>query len=268
MTSPISLFGGHPRLADLTPREQATIKALGTLHVATAQQLASIVFGDASRPTSLRLVHRHIARLDRAGLIRSYPNPLPTHRVGRRDQVHVLSARGLRTTGKPTGLGLGQRRSWHPSAAKLEHWLAIGDLYAQLNESSRNGSLTIRSFAVEGDARRLYPDEAGRTRSLQPDAYASVQVGDTVLSWFIEIDRGTENPHRIAQKCRAYREYELSDIEYQRHGVFPGVLFIVPDQQRLQAVSRVLTQQPADARGLFWVATETAAITTMLGPTL
>ena len=267
MTNPTSLFRGRPRLTDLTPREQATIKALDTLHVATAQQLARVVFGDASTPTSLRLTHRHLARLGQAGLIRSHPNPLPAHRAGRRDQVHVLSAHGLRTVGRSTGLGFGQRRSWHPSAAKLEHWLAIGDLYAQLSDAVRSRDLAIHAFAVESNARRLYQDEAGRPRSLQPDAYASVRVGDTIVSWFIEIDRGTENPQRIAQKCRAYREYELSDLEYQRHGVFPGVLFIVPDQQRLQAISRMLRQQPADARGLFWVATDTAAIATMLGPT-
>lgn len=257
------------RSADsLLPREAAILTMLAALRVATADQLARVVFRDKSRPTSLRLAHRHISRLTDRGLIRSHPNLSPSHRSGPHDHVHVLTAQGTRVIGRAHGLGIGQRKSWHPSASRLEHWLTIGDLYVGLVEASQDDAFTIIKFDAEGDARRQYLDAAGRTRTIQPDAFVYLKTRDMLLSWFVEVDRGSENPGRISEKCRAYRNYELADLEYQQHGVFPGVMFIVPDEHRKQKIDRVIAAQPADARGLFWVSTETEAVKLLTNPVL
>ena len=143
-------------------------------------------------------------------------------------------------------------------------------MYVSLVEESRRRDLKILKFEVEADAMRLYPDGAGRTVVIRPDAYLHLVVGDVELHCFLEIDRATENPRRIADKCQAYRAYELTDIEYEQHGVVPGVMFIVPDEQpqRAQVIARVIAAQPDDARDLYRVTMEAGAITALSIPTI
>ncbi|MEV0534726.1 replication-relaxation family protein [Kitasatospora sp. NPDC050463] len=101
---------------------------------------------------------------------------------------------------------------------------------------------------------------------LRPDAFVRLATGDTLLSWFIEVDRATESPRQLAAKCRRYRAYELTDLEYRQHGVSPGVVFVVPTEHRADRIRRVIASQPLDARGLFWVATKAEAVQTLIRP--
>jgi hypothetical protein len=80
------------------------------------------------------------------------------------------------------------------------------------------------------------------------------------------VDRGTQGLRVIDHKCRAYRAYELTDIEFQHHGVFPGVLFVTLDDHRTQNIARVIAAQPAEARGLFRVVSSAEAPAALLKP--
>jgi hypothetical protein len=133
-------------------------------------------------------------------------------------------------------------------------------------QEAADSNLTIREFRAEGDAKRIYRDSYGSQHMLRPDALIRLTSGDMQLSWFVEIDRATESPRRIADKCRRYRAYELADLEYRRYGVFPGVVFIVPDEHRARVIQQVIASQPPEARGLFWVAIKTDAIRTLTHP--
>jgi hypothetical protein len=72
----------------------------------------------------------------------------------------------------------------------------------------------------------------------------------------VEIDRATETrPATIAEKCHQYLKVERSGQEQRRHGVFPGVAFVVPDDARAREIERTLARLPREARSLFAVMT-------------
>lgn len=254
--------GRLDRLSEsLTARERAILGVLGTAHVLATAQVARLVFADEGQSTALRLARRHLQRLRKFGLVRRFADRARERQAGAPGHVHALTAAGLRLSGGAHALGARQRKTWRPSYKFLTHRLAISELYVQLVEQQRAGGPTLREYKAEPDCWRSYIGPAGQRLGLQPDALVRLGVGRTELSHFCEIDLDTENrPATIAGKCRAYRYYELSGEEQRRYGVFPGVLFVVPSEERARAISAVIRRQPPDAQELFAVATEEQAL--------
>ena len=248
----------------LTVRERGVLDVLGIVQVMTTDQLARIVFPDASPATNLRLARRILQGLRDAGLVRRFDDRAWDRRVGAPGYVHALTAAGLRLVGSQRGIGTRQRKSWRPSYPFLSHRLGISELYARLVEHEHAGGAIVREFRAEADAWRPYQGLGGARLTLKPDALVRIGVDGIEVSHFVEVDRGTEtSPATIAAKCEAYRRYEQSGEEVRRHGVFPGVLFIVPNAQRAQAIAAVIARQPSDAQELFAVVTEDEAVTVL-----
>jgi hypothetical protein len=250
------------QLADqLTPRERTLLDGLGVVRIATTEQLARVVIGEAGPGTAVRLVRRHLQRLRAAALVRRFEDRAWDRRAGAPGYVHALTAAGLRLVGSEQGIGIRQRSSWRPSYLFLAHALGISELYVRLTELERGGGPRLREFRAEGDAARFYRGPSGEQLIVRPDALVRLGVGDTEVSHFVEIDRGTEtSPSTIAAKCAVYRRYELSGEEARQYGVFPGVLFIVPDAKRGRTIATVISRLDVNGRGLFAVATEDEAI--------
>ncbi len=250
-------------LADtLTQREHQVLASLATMHAATTDQVARSVF--PTDPSSLRLARRHLQRLSGFGLVRRFPDRSRDRQVGAPGYVHALTAAGLRLIGGHHTVGLRQRSAWRPTHPFLAHRLAISELYARLAEQQATGGPVIREFRAEPDCWRPYTGPAGERLMLRPDALVRLDIGGLENSWFIEVDRGTETrPATIAAKCLAYQRYELSGQEQRRHGVFPGVVFIVPDDARAAAIRRVIARQPPSLQPLFVVAREDQALATL-----
>jgi hypothetical protein len=244
----------------LTGREHAVLEVLNVLHVATTDQIARVVFHEEGQATALRLTRRHLQRLREVGLVRRFDDRAWDRRVGAPGYVHALSAAGLRLVVAEHGFGARQRTSWRPSHTFLTHRLSISELFVRLYGLERAGGPTARVFRAEPDSWRTYTGASGERLALKPDALVRLGVGEVEVSHFVEIDLGTERPATIADKCQAYRAYELSGQEQRRHGVFPGVAFIVPNKERARVVDAVIARQPADARELFAVATEADAL--------
>ncbi|GAB7183038.1 hypothetical protein ATKI12_2869 [Kitasatospora sp. Ki12] len=249
-------------LADtLTPRERAVLRTLATVHLATALQVARADFGDYQQTSAHSLAHRNLRRLIDCGLVRRYRDLSRQRWPGKPGYVHMLTTAGAKLVG-PAASGSNRAQGWQPADAFLTHRLAITELYVRLVERARDGTSELLEFKAETDAWRTYRDPMTyRQEYCRPDALVRLRVGQQPrLNWFIEIDRGTESPKRLAEKCRVYRAYELTDLEQQKHHVFPGVMFVVPDEARAVVIRRVIAGQSADARGLFVVAIESEAV--------
>jgi Replication-relaxation len=245
---------------ELTVHEQAVMDGLATAQVMTTAQVARLVFSVHEAATALRLARRHLERLRQFGLVRRFADRARDRRVGAPGYVHALTAAGLRLSGGRHGLGVRQRTAWRPSYAFLSHRLAISELYVRLVEQERAGGARLREFRSEPDCWRPYTGPAEQRLVLKPDALVRLGIANAEISSFAEIDLGSERPATIADKCRAYHTYELSGEEQRRYGIFPGVVFIVPTQERARVIGQVVEHQPADTRELFTVATEERAI--------
>jgi hypothetical protein len=73
--------------------------------------------------------------------------------------------------------------------------------------------------------------------------------------WFVEVDRATEPPNRVIKKCRQYEEYRHSDREQAKHGVFPAVVWVVPNERRRDQLWGRLAIEVANDDRLFTVVT-------------
>ncbi|WP_371652893.1 MULTISPECIES: replication-relaxation family protein [unclassified Streptomyces] len=249
-------------LADtLTDGEEAVLKALAAVHLATAGHVARIVFGARAPATARSLAHRNLHRLADHGLIRRYRDLSRQRWPGKPGYVYLLTQAGAKLI-SAAGPGSTHRRDWRPADAFLTHRLAITELYVRLVERARDGTSELLEFKAETDAWRSYRDPMTyRLEYCRPDALVRLRLNQQPrLNWFIEIDRGTESPKRIAEKCRVYRAYEVTEVEQNKHQVFPGVIFIVPDEARAAAIRRVIAKRPAEDRGLFTVTTDSDAI--------
>jgi hypothetical protein len=247
--------------AALSPHDQAVMQTLQRVRLASGVQLVRLHFAD--RPHAAVQARRHLARLVEQRLLCALGRRIGGVRAGSSGYVYALDVVGQRLVelDRPSGA----RRPWTPTAAFLAHTLAVTELYVGLTEAERRGDVEVLDFASEPRCWRSFADLGGRPLVLKPDAYLRLGVGRYEDRWFVEIDRGTEAPVTLARKCDRYRSYWQSGREQATHGVFPKVLFVVPDERRKAVVVDVLVRQPTDAWPLFQVVMEDAALRVLSG---
>jgi hypothetical protein len=134
-------------------------------------------------------------------------------------------------------------------------------LYVLLVEAHRLGYLELSSFTAEPACWRRFAGPGGGRATLKPDAYLTVELGRYEDRWFIELDRGTEPASTLAKKCEQYRRYWQTGTEQARSGIFPRVLFVVPDAARHAVLVDVFGKQPEAVWPLFTVTQFDEAVT-------
>jgi hypothetical protein len=127
-------------------------------------------------------------------------------------------------------------------------------LYVRLELAGHAGQLQLNHFTTEPACWRYFFAPGGGRLVLKPDALVRIQLGRYTDHWWIEADRSTESRTTLARKCQIYRRYWQAGTEQARTGVFPMVLWLVPDERRLAVLVDVIGRQPADAWPLFSVA--------------
>jgi hypothetical protein len=158
------------------------------------------------------------------------------------------------------------RRPWTPRPSWLEHALRVSELYVQLRIAERTGSLKIEQFQTEPDCWRPFASSYGSTTRLKPDAYVQLGVGDYQLFTFIEVDQGTESPRTLTGKFEVYRRYWQSGQAQAASGVFPRVLWLVPDEQRRAVLIDVAAAQPPESWRLHVITEYPSALDFMTEP--
>lgn len=235
----------------LTDRDRAILTTLRRVRLATGHQLERLHFTD----TSVRQRRRVLAALTEQGLIARLPRIVGGVRAGSSGYLFTLDVAGQRLTDQ-SGPARGHRvqRPWTPGVPFIAHTLLVTELYVRLVEAERTGAVKLRGFDTEPACWRTFSGRGGGRATLKPDAYLELELGDDADYWFVEVDRGTESPGTLARKAETYRAYWSSGREQARSGVFPRVLFLVPDVQRYDVVIEALGRQPADSWGLYQVA--------------
>lgn len=164
-------------------------------------------------------------------------------RAGSDGFVYGLGAIGHRLA-HPEGRS--RPRDFEPSRPFVDHQLAVTELAVDLRLAER-----IELVALQGEPRswRMLPGQRARVGSLRPDLHVRLRSGTIELSWFVEVDLGTTHLPALLRKCALYESYYRSGVEQAEHGVFPRVLWVVPNDRRLARVrdaivcSRQLTDE-------------------------
>lgn len=69
-----------------------------------------------------------------------------------------------------------------------------------------------------------------------------MKCGEYEDRWFIEIDLATESPATILKKCERYYDYYRTNLEQRKHGVFPAIIWIVPDKARKEVLQTTIAK--------------------------
>lgn len=258
------------RLVDLaallSDRDLNIVATLARLRLATTTQLQRLHFSDGSPLTQARRCRAVLERLVDLEVLARLDRRIGGVRAGSAGFVYSLGPAGQRLGGShgPAG-GRRVRRPWTPSLPFVAHRLAVTELFVALVERERLGAVELLGFEGEPRSWRSFTGPAGRVVTLKPDAYIATAMGEFEEHRFVEVDRATESLPTIAAKLRVYRQYWASGREQRHHGLFPGVLFVVPDERRADLIRGEYARLPEAAQALFEVTAWTQAIRVMTG---
>ncbi|MDV7219153.1 replication-relaxation family protein [Streptomyces prunicolor] len=186
---------------------------------------------------------RVLTRLESHRLITRMHRRIGGVRAGSSGIVWQLGASGERLLrarhGDPT-----RRRYSEPSPAFIAHTLAAADLAIRLYELGRQGEIELLRLEAEPESWRTFLSAHGARQWLKPDLFAITAGGDYEHHLFIEADNATEHAPVIVRKALQYQQYANSGIHQKDHGLFPAVVWVVPDGKRQAAIRAALAAEP------------------------
>lgn len=200
--------------ARLTERDRALLLRLAEHEPLTTSELRLLFFlGDSRCRRRLRL-------LEAEGLL-TRVFPARSNRGGSSEALWFLSPEGRRQVGAPT------RRPPGLSIPDLEHRRAVARFFMALAERSllrqKEGLYT---WLGESSGER------GLDSALRPDGYGRYLLPDGEITFYLELDRGTEPQGRLRDKLLAYGR-ALAAHEDVSLG---NVLLLVRGGRRLRAL--------------------------------
>jgi protein involved in plasmid replication-relaxation len=240
--------------SSLSARDHDVLSTLATVRLASGAQLTRLHLNGLS-PRRARTVLEALADY---GLIVRLPRSVGGVRAGSAGFVYALGIGGWQLL-----VGPGRRRRPPLGVGTLfvRHTLAVTEVYVGLREAERAGRLTLARYVGEPATWRSFSGPGGGRAWLKPDAAVTVQLGSYLDDYWLEVDRATESTTTIARTCDRYRAYWQTGRAQADGGVFPQVLWLVPDEHRYEQIVNVLARQPEAAWKLFTVALQRDAIT-------
>lgn len=239
---------------ELSEREQAVLTSLDQHRFLTTGQLQALHFADhATLDAAARICRRVLARLKQLQVIEPLERRIGGVRAGSASYVWRLGLLGDRLRRQAHDDSRRARRK-EPSTRHLDHCLAVADCHLALVAAARVGRLELLDVATEPDSWRSYLGPGGAREVLKPDLYAVTATGDYEDHWFIELDRATESLPTLIRKCVQYEQYRRTGRQQAGTGVFPLVIWVVPDSQRAAKLRGALNASRGLDTALFRIA--------------
>lgn len=239
-------------------RDREIVQVAARLTLVSGAQIINLFFSDIPETsTRARRARRVLGRLVQQRVLARLERPRRGGAGGgSASWVYALGPAGRRIVAYWSGEGLPpSRTASEPSVAWTAHRLAVGDLYVRLRGAEREGRVELLAFDAEPACWRRYTRLGGAPGVLKPDAYVRLGVGEYEDSFFAEVDLGSERRGQLVRQHQAYAEYFRAGVEQTNSGVFPAVVWIVPDAQRAAVFEDVEKGLPQQIRPLFTLAT-------------
>jgi hypothetical protein len=244
----------------LSARDREALLLVSRFRVMSGAQLRRRLWPEGPPQTTARLARKTLARLAELDVLQPLARRVGGARSGSASTTYALGRAGQYILQSERQSKRRVRRAHTPSERYLAHTLAVAQLYVELVDTQRRGLVEVLTFDPEPDCWRPYAGAWGAPMTLKPDAYLKLATGDYEYSWFIEQDMATEAQTTVEAKARRYFDYYRTGTEQAARGVFPRVLWIVPNTPHAELVRETLERLPADAHRLFAVTTMAKAV--------
>lgn len=253
--------GLRDMLARLSARDRLILTLLSNHKFVTTRQLQALAFTHhASELSAARTTRRVLQRLGRDGLLASMPRRIGGVYGGAENPVWHLTPTGYRLVHLAAGHADGSAplRIREPSKRIIEHCQAVAEARIAVERTSREfGDISVVQVTTEPDTWRRYAGPMGTTEVLKPDLELVTRMtdddGQYEDRWFLEIDLDTEHPPVVVRQCQQYEDYRRTGLEQERKGVFPLVVWVVPDEARADRLRRAIRAAHRLDAGLFRV---------------
>ena len=235
--------------AGLSDRDRAVLSDLQRYGFMTTTQIQTLHFHNYDKPeVSARITRRDLQRLRSQRLLEPLQRRIGGLRAGSQSYVWQLGLVGDRVLRDPSAP---RARRKEPSLRFLQHRLAVVGTICQLTLAARAGSFELLDVQSEPGTWRTFPSGYGGSEILKPDLSAVTASGDYEDHWYIEVDRATESLPTVLKQCEQYERYQRAGIEQDRLGIFPRVLWLVPDEHRRVRLQLAISERRALDEALF-----------------
>lgn len=236
-------------MEDLTERDLAVLASLRSCRLLTTELIRRLHFRRAH--TTVRAAAsaatRTLTRLEAQGLVARLDRRIGGVRAGSSGIVWHLGSTGERVVRTLRGESR-RRRYMEPSQTFVAHTLAVADLAVQLRELADRPDIELLRINFEPDCWRSFVSPHGAVEWLKPDLHAITATARHEYHWYLEVDLATEHPTAVQRKAQAYQRYAATGAYQARHGVFPAVVWVVPNVARQQALNATLAAHGAAVR--------------------
>jgi len=229
----------RPPLPALTERDRALLAQLAE-HEPLATGELLLLFFSGSRTCRVRLAQLEQHRL----LLRVYPT---AGRKGTSEALWFLTAEARALLGAPA------RRTPSLSLPDLEHRRAVAKFMCRLVERSLHEP-DEGLWCWHGESRA----QEGAGGHVRPDAYGRYLLPNGELTFYLELDRGTEPAKRVGAKLAGYTAALATDTGRERG----NVLLICHSRRRMESLAAHAPQGPP------WIWGSTDSVRYWLLPTL
>ncbi len=250
----------------LTDRDLALLQDIEQLRLLSTRQIQRLHFGigHATISAATRGTVRVLGRLEGRGFLVRLERRIGGIKHGSSGNVWQLSATGERLLRALRGDGA-RRRFVEPGAPFTNHTLEVADLAVRLREATRDRRLDLLELDTEPECWREFTASHGGPLWLKPDLYVVTANAAVEEHAFVEVDRGTEHMPAILRKCAIYQRYFQTGNEQHRHGIFPAIVWVVPNEQRSTKLRASIRDDPTLTDTLFRVTSAQNAVV-MLTP--
>jgi hypothetical protein len=243
-------------LLHLSERDVAILESLRTHRLLTTAHIRRLhfVYGHATVAAASGATMRVLTRLEGHHLVTRLSRRIGGVRAGSSGITWQLGSTGERLLRAMHGQTR-RRRYVEPSPAFSAHTLAVAELAVQLHELRDRQTIELVSLETEPSSWRSFVGPHGTLEWLKPDLHVITASGDYEDHWFCEADLATEHPPVVIRKAKVYQRYAATGAHQTRHGLFPAVIWIVPDTGRHRALKAALAADTAIQPELFRVIT-------------
>lgn len=236
-------------LEDLERFRLLTTRQLQRLHFPAAPLGAHATTSSATRGTT-----RVLGRLEQLGAIARLERRIGGVKHGSALAIWQLGPAGDRYLRARRGDPI-RRRYDEPGLTFVDHQLAVADVAISVIEQAGAGRFDLLELDLEPACWRSFTGTANTVVTLKPDLLIVTANETTETHTFVEVDRGTEHLPAVLRKCRIYQRYKNTGTEEATRGLFPAVIWIVPDAVRATKIRTAIADERTLQSDLFWTIT-------------